>query len=349
MRKRVLTLALAIISILGALGFEPIPALAYEDFQAELMSQDQVYIDGNYLFRIGKTAGEIKRIIGQYESEFTHNSRYYVKGVGSDIYYMFLDEDYSWEKKDSDTCFRIEAPLGKLVPNMHTTMYIDEFTESLSKWYSNVQFEVMYGAGTAYYVSDCYARVTFSGVNFSAYLDIPLEDEHRIYTTMYAWLYISSGSYSETVEPTPPANSPTATPTTSAVYVNGFPISFDAYNINGNNYFKLRDIAYTLSGTTKQFELAWDGVNNAIILKSGQRYTAVGGEMKGKGEGAKSPIPTTSKIYLDGAEVSFTAYNIDGNNYFKLRDIGEAFDFGLDWDGTNNRIILDTSKGYQAD
>jgi len=38
-------------------------------------------------------------------------------------------------------------------------------------------------------------------------------------------------------------------------------------------------------------------------------------------EGNKMAIPTTSSIYLDGNEVLLTAYNIEGNNYFMLRDI----------------------------
>jgi hypothetical protein len=49
---------------------------------------------------------------------------------------------------------------------------------------------------------------------------------------------------------------------------------------------------------------------------------------------------------LDGKEVSFTAYTIEGNNYFKLRDIAAAFDFGVDWDGAANTIAVDTDKGY---
>ena len=47
----------------------------------------------------------------------------------------------------------------------------------------------------------------------------------------------------------------TATPTTSTVMVNGQAVAFEAYNIAGNNYFKLRDLAKVLSGTTKQFEV----------------------------------------------------------------------------------------------
>jgi len=137
-----------------------------------------------------------------------------------------------------------------------------------------------------------------------------------------------------------------ALPTASTVLVNGEITAFDAYNIDGNNYFKLRDLAYVLNGTQKQFEVGWDAAANAISLTSGSSYTAVGGEMEGKGDGAKVPSPTNSKILLDGNAVQLTAYNIEGNNYFKLRDIGAAFNFGVDWDAELQTISIDTSKGY---
>jgi hypothetical protein len=138
----------------------------------------------------------------------------------------------------------------------------------------------------------------------------------------------------------------TATPTSSAVIVNGERIAFDAYLIGGNNYFKLRDLAFVLSGTEKQFELSWDGAANAIYISTGVPYTAVGGEMSGKGSGAKTPQPTNSRIFLNCVETAFTAYGIEGNNYFKLRDIGRALDFSVEWDGANNAIIIDTTKGH---
>ena len=140
-----------------------------------------------------------------------------------------------------------------------------------------------------------------------------------------------------------------AMPTTSTVLVDAQSIAYDAYNIGGNNYFKLRDLAYTLNGTAKQFEVEWDAGNNAISLTGGKTYTPVGGEMAGKGSGNKTPIPTSSKIYMLGREVYLTAYNIDGNNYFKLRDIGQVFDFGVDWDGTANTIAIDTNIGYMQE
>ena len=156
---------------------------------------------------------------------------------------------------------------------------------------------------------------------------------------------ISTGTITNTPTP-PPTPRLTANPTASTVLVNGVNKAFDAYNINENNYFKLRDLAFVLSGTEKQFEVSWDAAANAISLTSGKAYTAVGGEMTGAGAGAKFPTETTSKILKDGAEIKLTAYNIDGNNYFKLRDIGLAFNFGVTWDGARNTIVIDTSIGY---
>lgn len=140
-----------------------------------------------------------------------------------------------------------------------------------------------------------------------------------------------------------------ATPTASLVYVNGNTVSFDAYFIDGNNYFKLRDVAYMLNNTEKQFAVGYDGAANAISLISAQMYTPVGGEMIAGNSGAKPYIPTSSKIIKDGVEIQLTAYLIDGNNYFKLRDIGEAFNFGVDWDGAKNAIMIDTKKNYTSE
>jgi len=141
----------------------------------------------------------------------------------------------------------------------------------------------------------------------------------------------------------------TATPTASKVLVDGENFSFDAYNIAGNNYFKLRDLAYIMNGSVKQFSVSWDGVNNAISLQSGQAYITVGGEMAKKGTAAATPIPTTSKIILDGKIVSLTAYNIAGNNYFKLRDVGSAFDFNVSWNGSLQTIEIDSTSSYTLD
>lgn len=55
---------------------------------------------------------------------------------------------------------------------------------------------------------------------------------------------------------------------------------------------------------------------------------------------------TSSKVIIDGKEVQFEAYNIDYNNYFKLRDIGVIMDFEVDWDEGNNCILINTNNSY---
>jgi len=137
-----------------------------------------------------------------------------------------------------------------------------------------------------------------------------------------------------------------ATPTSSGVLVNGKSIKFDAYNIAGNNFFKLRDLAFVLSSTGKRFGVGWDEANNAIRLISGAVYTPDGSEMSSGSTGSRTPVPTSSRIFLDGKEVSLAAYNIGGNNYFKLRDIGAAFDFKVEWHGDNNTIVIDTNSAF---
>ena len=51
-------------------------------------------------------------------------------------------------------------------------------------------------------------------------------------------------------------------------------------------------------------------------------------------------------IYVDGQRVDMTAYNIGGNNFFKLRDLAVALDFHVDWDGSTGTVLIDTSRGF---
>lgn len=137
--------------------------------------------------------------------------------------------------------------------------------------------------------------------------------------------------------------------TSSAVLVNGKTVAFEAYNISDNNYFKLRDLACALSGSEKQFEVGWDGAKNAISLTSGKAYTPVGGELTFSGVTAPEAQSSTSSVWLNGKQISLKAYAIGGYNYFKLRDLGAAVNFGVDWVRETNTVIIDTAKGYTAD
>ena len=141
-----------------------------------------------------------------------------------------------------------------------------------------------------------------------------------------------------------------AKPTSSPVLVDGKIQTFDSYNINDFNYFKLRDIAFVMNGTAKQFAVDWDAANNAMTLKPGSQYVKTGDEMASKGTATKTATPSAQKIFVNGVALSsqtpMEAYNIDGYNYFKLRDIGIIMDIGIGWDGARNTISIDSANGY---
>ena len=115
----------------------------------------------------------------------------------------------------------------------------------------------------------------------------------------------------------------------------------DRYNINGNNYFKLRDVAQAMKEKKAQFEVIWNSNKQSIFITKDEPYTTIGGELPRFFESKnQTATPTTAKVFVDGTEVSFTAYNINGNNYFKLRDLGEKLDFLVEWNGADNQVII---------
>ena len=54
-------------------------------------------------------------------------------------------------------------------------------------------------------------------------------------------------------------------------------------------------------------------------------------------------------IYVDGQRVPMTAYSIGGNNYVRLRDIGQAMDFAVDYDASTNSVRITSDRPYQQE
>ncbi|MDR2132873.1 MAG: copper amine oxidase N-terminal domain-containing protein [Clostridiales Family XIII bacterium] len=137
-----------------------------------------------------------------------------------------------------------------------------------------------------------------------------------------------------------------AVPTSAVILVDGVSTPFDAYNIDGNNYFKLRDLAFAMNGGAKQFGVDWDAESGTILLKPGEAYTPAGGELSPGDGKAKSPVLANARVRLNDALVAPSAYNIDGNNYFKLRDLGRLLRFGVRWDAASKTVIIATDEEY---
>ncbi|MCL2058091.1 MAG: phosphodiester glycosidase family protein [Oscillospiraceae bacterium] len=138
-----------------------------------------------------------------------------------------------------------------------------------------------------------------------------------------------------------------AIPIASTVYINGEDIAFNAYTIEGANYFKIRDLAYAINHTNKQFSVGYDELSQAITLTSGQPYEPDGSEMVlGDGSAKVASLNANINIAMDNTSVDIIAYLIEGSNYVRLRDIMRLLDIGVGYDEVTRNITIDTSLQY---
>ena len=134
-----------------------------------------------------------------------------------------------------------------------------------------------------------------------------------------------------------------ATPTREigqTVYVNDTRVYPTAYNIAGNNYFKLRDI-----GKMVGFGVDWNDETQTVEISS-QRIPA---DLEGMSDVSVSGAVakrSTQRFALDGYYINVTAYLIGGNNYVRLRDIALQINFCVEYDEVNRRVDIYPSLFY---
>ena len=58
---------------------------------------------------------------------------------------------------------------------------------------------------------------------------------------------------------------------------------------------------------------------------------------------------STHRVVVDGKEVQMEAYVINGNNYVKLRDIGEQVGFNVCWDSDAKCVQVESKKPYTGE
>ena len=135
-------------------------------------------------------------------------------------------------------------------------------------------------------------------------------------------------------------------PVTSRISVDGRSMQLGGFNINDNSYYKLRDIAYLLKGTDKQFDVVYDTEKSAIVMQLGRSY------LGGKSEEGVSSIKDVKleekqvSLYLQDEYYQVLGYMINGNTYVKIRDIVELLEVEIEWSNETKEIKLITRAEY---
>ena len=145
------------------------------------------------------------------------------------------------------------------------------------------------------------------------------------------------------------ASTVTAAPTSQSInfYPDGdgddfYPVLMPLYQINQNNYAKLRDVADVID-----FAVQWNAGSSVIEVITNQPFDGVQSTVGQAAISSKAAILSNQPIYVDGKLVSnLTMYAIDGNNYIKLRDLATVIDFGCTYNAINNSISLCATHGY---
>lgn len=145
----------------------------------------------------------------------------------------------------------------------------------------------------------------------------------------------------------------TAYASTQAVEVDGKKVEFQMYALkdaagNPTNYVKLRDVAHVLNGTKAQFSVGYDG---SISVTTGQPYADAGGEMTTPYSGDRAYRDGSGSVKVNGQSASLESIILTDDaggdyTYFKLRDLGSALGFKVDWTADRG-VFIETGGASQ--
>ena len=113
--------------------------------------------------------------------------------------------------------------------------------------------------------------------------------------------------------------------------VNGEEALCECYDIDGECYVKLRDLALLLSGSGCQFDVGWDADTGTVTLTTGRSYASPNGsELRLGRDGRAAAAASAQTFRVDGeARSDLAAYNIEGSNFLSLSQLGDILDFDV--------------------
>lgn len=146
--------------------------------------------------------------------------------------------------------------------------------------------------------------------------------------------------------------------TTQAVTVNGEKVDFEGFNIEGFNYFKLEDVAAAVDKNVtfdgKTFTIEEAPAEEEAVVEEGteetpaetEAPTEATEETPAEETTAPTEAPAEEAAVEEGTEettdVEYSSIEVEGVEYFKLRDLADIIGFGVDYDAATSTVVITT-------
>lgn len=118
-----------------------------------------------------------------------------------------------------------------------------------------------------------------------------------------------------------------------------------ACNIDGYNYFRLRDVSDMLKDSDSRFLVEWRAEDGSVRIFRGKTpEDEAGGVQDAFMPAVGVVLEGDGAIYADNVLKTAQSYNIGGYNYYKLRDLADIAGFEAGWDAQMGVTVINTEN-----
>lgn len=144
------------------------------------------------------------------------------------------------------------------------------------------------------------------------------------------------------VHPDPDHKRTMAVPNNALVLVDNTPVNLLSYNIQDFTYYRLRDLAVVLKDSNASFDIEWNAEVKRIDINPHSPYAETApADVQGQ-SGNRIAIHSQDALQVAGKTPQVKAYKIDGNNFYKLRDLAPLLGFQVEWNEEMQLIHIKT-------
>ena len=252
------------------------------DIDVVLQGHDHTYSRSKLLYGDGQTHGTYEFRLNDEGTDYDWNNAYNTQNDEKIPLYPEEGDTAGTAAHDAfqadNGCYTIEATTSNTVVNPKGTLYMTANSASGSKFYELISTQQDYIAARS-----------------------------QNWLPSYSVIEMDSNSFSITTYQITDDGKVEAIDDTFTIEKNGTG-SVATLSQDGETYYRLRDVAASVSGTDSQFNVAWE--NNGVVVTTGAAYTAA----------VPAALPTagsavTLNLTVNGSAVSTGAVLAEGNYY----------------------------------